>query len=198
ALFNGYWTSVMGQNTFLEVSSSYFHMHWPSDWSDEFKALPASQQHSTTFNITTSNYLDGPEPTGQRFRDAYRQQTNIGVTRYIDGLVGASHQLKMGFENWWGWGSDGFNIFNDTRLRYTSSADGTNLQPSEIFAYNTPLTQRTRMRNFAAFAQDRLTYPRVTINLGLRWSYYDGFLPEQIGGGGRWFPVTTYPQIDGG
>ncbi len=197
-LFNANWTSVMGQNTFLEVSSSYFHMHWPSDWSDEFYALPAAQQHSSSYNVTTGIYIDGPEPTGQRFRDGYRQQTNIGLTRYIDGFLGANHQLKTGFENWYGWGSDDFNIFNDTRLRYTSAADGTNLQPSELFAYNTPLTQNTHMRNFAAFVQDRLTYARFTVNLGLRWSFYDGYLPEQTGGGGRWFPVTTYPKIDAG
>ena len=195
-LINGNWTSVMGQNTFLEVSSTYFHMHWPSTWSDEFNALPASQQHSATFNVTTGIWIDGPEPTGERFRDAYRQQTNIALTKYIDGFLGGSHQLKTGFENWWGWGSDGYIQFNDTRLRYTSNADGTNLQPSEVWAYNTPLTQRTRMRNFAAFAQDRISYSRFTLNLGLRWSFYDGYLPEQTGGGGRWFPQTTYPQID--
>ena len=195
-LFNGDWTSVMGPNTFLEVSSSYFHMHWPSTWSDEFNALSPADQHSATFNITTGIWIDGPEPTGERFRDAYRQQTNIGLTRYIDGFLGASHQLKTGFENWWGWGSDGYVQFNDTRLRYTSNADGTNLQPSEIWAYNTPLTQRTRMRNFAGFAQDRISYPRITLNLGLRWSYYDGYLPEQTGGGGRWFPQVQYPRID--
>jgi hypothetical protein len=80
-LFNGNWTSVIGQNTFVEVSSSYFHMHWPSTWSDEFNALPGAQQHSTTFNIDSGIYIDGPEPTGQRFRDSYRYQTNIGVTR---------------------------------------------------------------------------------------------------------------------
>jgi hypothetical protein len=194
-LFNGNWTSVMGQNTFLEVSSSYFHMHWPSDWSDEFKALPASQQLSSTFNNTTKSYIAGPEPSGQRFRDAYRQQTNIGLTHYVDGWLGGSHQLKTGFENWWGWGHDYYNIFNDTRLRYNSNPDGTNLVPFEIFAYNTPLTQRTRMKNFAAFGQDRITYQRVTINLGLRWSYYTGSLPEQTGGGGRWVPLTTYPEV---
>ena len=193
-LFNGDWTSVFGQNTFLEVSSSYFHMHWPSDWSNEFKALPPDQQHSSTFNITTGVYIDGPEPTGQRFRDAYRQQTNIGVTHYIDELIGASHQLKFGFENWWGWGSDDFNIFNDTRLRYTQNAAGA-LVPSEIYAFNTPLTQKTRMWNYAGFVQDRLTYPRFTINAGLRWSYYTGKLPAQTGGGGRWFPVQTYPEV---
>jgi len=52
-LINANWTSVMGQNTFLEVSSTYFHMHWPSDWSDEFKALPGNLQLPTTFNNTT-------------------------------------------------------------------------------------------------------------------------------------------------
>jgi hypothetical protein len=62
------------------------------------------------------------------------------------------------------------------------------------------------MRNFAAFVQDRATYQRVTVNLGLRWSYYDGKIPAQTGGGGTaqsarvggWFPVTNYPEIDPG
>ena len=43
-----------------------------------------------------------------------------------------------------------------------------------------------------------MSYQRFTVNLGLRWSYYDGRLPGQTGGGGRWFPVTTYPEIDPG
>ena len=206
-LFNANWTSVMGQNTFLEVSSTYFHMHWPSTWADEFNALPASAQHSSTFNVTTGVYIDGPEPTGERFRDAYRHQTNIGLTRYIDGFLGASHQLKTGFENWWTpTGTDTFVIFNDTRLRYTSSADGatcnnqvtTGCVPSEVYGWATPLTQQTKMKNFAGFVQDRASYSRVTLNLGLRFSHYDGTIPAQSGGGGRWFPVTNFAEVDPG
>lgn len=205
-LFNGNWTSVFGQNTFLEVSSSYFHMHWPSDWADEFYGLPASAQHPSTFNIDTGIYIDGPEPTGQRFRDAYRQQTNIGVTRYIDGFLGASHQLKTGFENWWTpTGTDGFNIFDDVRLRYNGASDCTatvrsGCVPNEVFLYNTPLTQKTKMRNYAAFIQDRATYSRFTVNLGLRWSYYDGTIPPQGNGGAEWGAAcsacnTSFPEI---
>ena len=203
-LFNGNWTSVMGQNTFLEVSSSYFHMHWPSTWTDEFNALPPSQQSVSMFNITTGVYLDGPEPTGQRLRDSYRQQQNVGLTRYIDGWLGASHQLKTGFENWYGWGSDEFIIFGDTRLRFNgpaatcSATVRTGCAAAEVWGWATPLTQRTRMRNFAGFVQDRLSYNRFTLNLGVRWSYYDGKIPAQTGGGGRWFPVTSYPEIDPG
>src|SRR5207247_3220874 len=153
-LFNANWTSVMGQNTFLEVSSSYFHMHWPSDFTEELSAQSDSQKRPATFNISTGIYIDGPEPTGQRFRDSYRQQTNIGVTQYIDSFLGASHQLKTGFEQWWTpTGTDGFNIFDDMRLRYTGDAATcsptvqTGCQPSEVFLYNTPLTQKTKMRN---------------------------------------------------
>jgi hypothetical protein len=197
-LINGNWTSVFGQNTFLEVSSSYFHMHWPSRYSDEFLALSPAQQTPSVFNLTTSVWTDGPEPTGERFRDAYRAQTNIGVTRYIDGFLGASHQLKTGFENWYGWGTEGWDVFGDTVLEFRNNAAGVP-QPAQIVVFNTPLAQRTRMRNVAAFVQDRASYSRVTLNLGLRWSFYDGYLPEQTGGGGAWanlFPLTTYPRLD--
>ena len=194
----------MGQNTFLEVSSSYFHMHWPSTWSDEFNALPAEQQHSTTFNIDSGVYIDGPEPTGQRFRDSYRYQTNIGVTRYLD----ASPWRQPSAEN---------GIRELVRLGHRRLPDlqrhapplqrpgatcnatvQTGCVPNEVWAFGTPLVQEAKMRNFAGFVQDRLSYERFTVNLGLRWSYYDGKIPEQQGGGGRWFPVTTYPEVDPG
>jgi Carboxypeptidase regulatory-like domain len=208
-LINGNWTSVMGQNTFLEVSSTYFHMHWPSDFATEFYDLGPAGQRPSTFNITTGVYIDGPEPTGQRLRDAYRHQTNVGLTRYIDGLFGASHQLKTGFENWWTpTGTDLFNVFDDVRLRYTSAAGGatcnstvrTGCVPSEVFIYNTPLVQKTQMKNYAAFIQDRMSYQAFTFNLGVRWSYYSGTIPAQGNGGSEFASVCaacnqSFPEV---
>jgi carboxypeptidase family protein len=194
-LYNLNYISVLSQNLVLETSSSFFWMHWPSRYSDEFYALPEAQQTASMQNITTGVF-SGPEPTGERLRDAYRFQVNTALTRYQDGLLGASHQMKVGFETWQGWGTDEFKVFRDTRLRFRNVNGVTT--PAEVFAYNTPLIQETHMRNFAAFLQDRLTYPRITLNLGVRWQFYDGYLPEQSGGGGRWFPETVYPRIDSG
>jgi len=196
-LFNANWTSILSQTRFLEVSSTYFHMHWPSLYADEFYALPENQRTATMQNLTTGIFFDGPEPTGERRRDAYRYQTNLAFTQYIDDFLGGTHQMKVGFENWYGWGSDGFDVFQDTRLQFRNDAAGA-LVPSQILAYNTPLVQKTNMRNFAAFVQNRASYERVTVNLGLRWSFYDGYLPAQTGGGGRWYPETTYPKLDAG
>ena len=47
-------------------------------------------------------------------------------------------------------------------------------------------TQQTKMRNFAAFVQDRASYGRATLNLGVRWSYFDGLIPAQSNGVIRW------------
>ena len=196
-LFNLNYTAVLSQTRFLEASSTYFHMHWPSRFAEEFYSLPDTQKTSTMQNLTTSVFFNGPEPTGERLRDAYRYQTNVAFTQYLDSFLGASHQLKSGFEQWVGWGTDGFGIFNDTRLQFRNDANGVP-QPAQILAYNTPLVQETHMRNFAAFLQDRASYKRMTLNLGLRWSFYDGYLPEQSGGGGRWFPQTTYSKLDAG
>ena len=196
-LFNLNWTSVLSQARFLEVSSTYFHMHWPSRYSDEFNALPDSEKTPSMQNLTTGVFFNGPEPTGERLRDAYRYQTNIAFTQYVDEFLHASHQIKTGFEQWTGWGTDGFLVFDDTRLQFRNDANGVP-QPAQILAYNTPLAQKTHMRNFAAFVQDRASYERITLNLGLRWSFYDGYLPPQSGGGGRWYPLTSYPRLDAG
>jgi len=56
------------------------------------------------------------------------------------------------------------------------------------------------MRNFAAFVQDRATYDRFTVNLGLGWSYYDGDIPAQGNGGAEWGAACTacnvsFPEI---
>ena len=187
---------MFGQNTFLEVSSTYFHMHWPSTFADEFYALPADQQPPTTSELTTGIYIDGPEPTGQRFRDAYRHQTNIGMTRYIDGFLGASHQLKTGFENWYGWG----RRLRDLRRHAATVPERREWRccsPRRCSLYNTPLSQETQMRNFAAFVQDRAQLrardpePRPALVVLRRLS------PSRRRRR-RWFPVTTYPKIDAG
>ena len=72
--------------------------------------------------------------------------------------------------------------------------------PSEVYLFNTPLTQLTKMRNFAAFVQDRASFARITLNLGLRWSYFDGLIPAQGNGGAEFGAACancnqSFPEI---
>jgi carboxypeptidase family protein len=182
------WTTVFGPNTFNEVSTSMFHMFWPTYYSDAWYS--ASPQPS--FYDTATDVYWGAHPQGERIRDSYRWQLNDAMTHYRDGLIGGNHQMKFGFETWQGWGTEGHMVYGDTAYRLQNGA------PFEIRAYNTPLEQATHMRNFAGFANDRITYSRVTVSVGLRYTFFDGYLPEQTGGGGRWFPARVFPQKDAG
>src|SRR5262249_13793483 len=47
---------------------------------------------------------------------------------------------------------------------------------------------------------DRASFERVTLNLGLRWSYYDGTIPAQGNGGAEWGAACaacnqSFPEI---
>lgn len=185
------WTSVLGQNTFTEVSTSMFRMYWPTYYAQEWDGVSP-----TTYNVDTGLY-GGPYYSGERFRDGYRWQLNGALTHYKDDWLGGSHQIKTGFEWWIGWGTDGLRHYQDASYRYRENAAGLEV-PYELVTYNTPLDQKTHMRNIAVFAQDRITFDRLTVSLGLRYALYDGYLPEQTGGGGRWFSRVTYPRINPG
>ncbi len=185
------WTSVIGQNTFSEVSSSMFRMYWPTYYAKEWDGVTPS-----SYNIDTGIYA-GPYSSGERFRDGKRWQLNGALTHYEDDWLGGSHQFKAGFEWWIGWGTDGLRHYQDALYRYRNNSAGVAV-PYELVTYNTPLDQKTHMRNIAIFAQDRITFDQFTVSLGLRYAYYDGYLPEQTGGGGLYFPRVTYPRRDPG
>ena len=148
-----------------------------------------------TNNLTTG--VNSGPPSGASTFDSDRFAMNFALTRYQYDLLGANHQIKTGFENWYGFGGTGRDSWNATQLQYRNDAAGVP-QPAQFLVYATPLRQQNSLRNFGAFFQDRLTYPRFTLNLGVRWNFSDGMIREQIGGGNQWYPRVDYPAIDPG
>ena len=48
---------------------------------------------------------------------------------------------------------------------------------------------------YAFFVQDQWTIgDRLTLNLGVRYTNSEGWVPEQVRGGGRWYPRVTFPE----
>jgi hypothetical protein len=196
-LYVGNYTHVISQSTFLEASISHFDLKNPFGYTPEWFAIPDAQKQLMypSTNLTTGVNF-GP-PIGANTFDSDRFQMNIGLTRYLSRWLGASHQIKTGGENWYGFGGTGWDIWNGTQLQYRNDANGVQ-QPSDFLVYSSPLRQKNSLRTFSAFLQDRVTYSRLTLNLGLRWNYSDGMIRQQTGGGNQWFPRVTYPAIDPG
>lgn len=183
------WNSPLSDKTLVEVSGTYAHMPVDYDYAEEWYAL--TEKIPASVDITR-NTRWGALSRGHQIDDGTRFQVMSALTHYRDGLLGGTHQLKAGYEMAYGWGKDIRTAYGDTVFRYR---DGV---PAEIFAFNTPKTSRETIRHFAGFFQDRISYSRHTLNLGLRYEFYDGWMPEQQGGGGRWVPLTIFPRQDAG
>jgi hypothetical protein len=61
-----------------------------------------------------------------------------------------------------------------------------------IFA--SPAINDNRIRNVGIYSQDQWTLRRLTLNLGLRFDYINGWDPEQSVAAGSWVPERTYPE----
>ena len=196
-MFAGNYTTVLNATNFIEAVVSHFDLKNPFGYSNDWFALTdAERKRLYPTNNLTTGVNSGP-PAGASTFDSDRFAMNFALTRYQYGVLGANHQIKTGFENWYGFGGTGRDNWNGAQLQYRNDANGVP-QPAQFNVYATPLRQKNSLRNFGAFFQDRITYPRVTLNLGVRWNFSDGMIREQIGGGNQWYPRVTYPAIDPG
>jgi hypothetical protein len=196
-MYVGNYTTVLDQNTFLEAVVSHFDLKNPFGYTREWYAIPEAERRLIYPSVNLTTAINSGPPAGASTFDSDRFQMNFALTKYQYGWLGANHQYKMGFENYYGYGGTGRDHWNGVTLAYRNDAAGVP-QPVQFDVQNTPLRQRNSLRYFGGFAQDRISFSRLTLNLGLRWSYADGKLREQVGGGNEWFPRVTYPAIDPG
>ena len=114
------------------------------------------------------------------------------LSHFRENWAGGSHELKAGFFM--------DRPGSDRGFEYPGGED---VLQQLLFgaAYrvrleNQPLSsQAFNVDSYGTFLQDQWTIgDRLTLNLGLRWGLAEGWLPEQSRGGGRWFPVSTFPE----
>jgi hypothetical protein len=96
------------------------------------------------------------------------------VEKFTVSYVTGAHATKFGISAEHGW-KEAFTYVNDNvTYRFVNGV------PNTVVEWATPYTQINRMGvDLSAFAQDRWTIKRLTVNYGLRYSYFNGFTPAQ-------------------
>ena len=121
---------------------------------------------------------------------------NGNVTYFKDRWAGASHDLKFGAEHRRGKLLQRHLRAGDHERRFQAGV------PYRVIAYNTPVEQVARNFGAAAFAQDSARLgDRVTLNLGLRFEWWRGDVPEQSNQPGSFADVfgavSQFPEQQG-
>ena len=69
-------------------------------------------------------------------------------------------------------------------------------EPRAVILRATPLKNKNRLKaEVGLYAQDQWTINRVTLNLGLRYAYFNAFVPAQDVPAGSFVPARSYPEI---
>jgi carboxypeptidase family protein len=176
-------------------------------------ALVASMQVSR-WRVHVTQNIRGTGPEKNDIGIPYTSGTNAGAGNVVDhyrpwatrGSIGwfrpdlflGSHDFKAGYDDvkttsGRGWDSRvGTVTKGDYALRYNNG------NPIEILTYNAPNYPRTTVHSTAVYAADKWSLGRrVTLNLGLRWSRDDGYIPAQCREAGTFFPSNCSEHIQG-
>ncbi len=135
-----------------------------------------------TLDLATQQVTGRTYPQDHRAR--YRWQQRADMTYLpagsLFGMIGGSHELKVGFFGWRG--SIDTAFFDDPIGNYIlifNTVGGVPHQPAQLRTYNSPINPHSLVENQSAYVSDRITTGRLTLNLGFRFERYHAWVPPQ-------------------
>jgi hypothetical protein len=179
-VWKGEWNSVINDRTFVEVRGGQFGYNWPNH--------PNGSE--PRFEDTGNSIITGGNRDWNRDR---RRNQVLGSFSYFKDNLSGDHNFKIGGE-----------LFHETTVdTWLDGYPGNVLHrldngvPTDVYLFE-PGEGRVGLWTYAAFANDTWRVNnRLTLNLGIRFDKYSGFLLEQEHPVSRFNPVTiTFPAQD--
>jgi hypothetical protein len=165
--------SVVTQNFFIDARVGLNKIFFPTYLNGSDQTLL-----DTATGIRTRNFTTGTE----RWRDRY--QANATGQYYVDEFAGGRHEFKFGLDYSHMLVENRVSRFDDVDLTYNSN---TGLSQN-VTLFGTPFYSKTGLDILALYAQDSVSFKRLTVTAGVRWEHLNGYLPAQSSPPSRFFP----------
>ena len=118
-------------------------------------------------------------------------QTNASE-RFTATYVTGSHAFKTGFSLFRGQLPSGGEPNHPVQYYFRNGV------PVSLWQVASPNKSIVKIRaNAGLFVQDQWTLRKLTLNLGLRFDYFDAYSPAQTRPGGEFVPETRFPEVNG-
>lgn len=183
------WQWVKGNSFVASMQVSRWRSHVTHN-------IPNTGQPQKVDTFTT--YIWGLSPDAGNIVDHYRPWATKGsIVWYRPDLFLGSHDFKAGYDDvkttsGRGWISRPKSVGGDYALRFNNGA------PFRFVTFNAPNYPRTTVHTTAAYFADKWSVSRqLTLNLGIRWSRDDGYVPPQCREAGTFFAESCNPHIQG-
>jgi hypothetical protein len=181
--YQGSWSAPVTNRLLFDAAMSATINHWP-----EFRSPGVEPQHISILEQSTGIRFNSRETyDNPNVQDRYGERFSVS---YVTG----THAMKFGLQ-------DEQGILKAYRTSATSNVSYTfnNGLPVSLTQYATPYELQNRFKHdLGIYAQDQWAISRLTLNLGLRFDYFNGYVPEQhvAATPNGWLPERNYPRVD--
>jgi hypothetical protein len=140
---------------------------------------------STGMRYNSGSPLFGPQFYSKQSVPRFSERLSMS---YITG----SHAFKAGFQ------------LEQSALHIVSEAGTHNVEyafrnqvPVSLTQWATPYELRVRIRDYGFYAQDQWTIDRLTLTYGVRWEYFNGYVPAQHvpATPNGWVPERSFAEV---
>lgn len=178
-IYQATWNSVRTNKLLLEVGAGAAITHWPGPLNPGVgpNDIPATEL-STGFAYNSNTNYGGPKDS-----DRYTQRASLS---YVTG----SHAFKGGVVLNEGVHNLGTNVIGNIQYLMLNQV------PNQVVLWATPYVRRMRMKaDLALFAQDRWAIKRLTLNYGLRFEYFNAYVPAQSLAASTFVPARDFQAV---
>ena len=173
------WSAPWTDRLLLEGGFSATISHWPR------VANPGVSTDSIRITESSTGFVYGAPETMQDLQDSDRYAQRFGVS-YITG----SHTFKTGFQL--GQGVKNLHQYSWSDYHYTFLRG----VPTQITQLATPYLRKERIKaDLGIYAQDQWAFRRLTVNYGLRFDYYNAYVPEQHMPATKFVPARDFEPV---
>ena len=173
------WSAPVSTRLLLEAGYSATISHWPR------VSNPGVSTDAIRITESSTGFVYGAPETLQDLQDSDRHAQRFSAS-YITG----THTFKTGFQL--GQGVKNLHQYSWSDYNYTFLRG----MPTQITQLATPYFRKERIRaDLGIYAQDHWAVKRVTVNYGLRFDYYNAYVPEQHMPATKFVPARDFDPV---
>jgi carboxypeptidase family protein len=181
------WTSTLSNRTLVEAGYSTNFYDFRTPYQPEVKRPGPGDPWGDISKIELNN------PANYRWNAASQDSDNPFASYYVEAslsYVTGTHAFKAGFQDRWGYNLAKRDSNGAMTQRYRNG------RPDSVTIGNWPVVSQSNVIDIGVYGQDSWTMDRLTLNLGLRWDRFQGYLPAQDAPPGRWVPARHFDRVD--
>ena len=180
------WTYAPSNRLLIEAGVGYGYFVYDLTREDRFPDVPRVRELSP-FTILNGSFFAPPNVTAGDGEDIRQDNLN---QRFSISYVTGSHTFKVG-QQW----LEGYFLYNQS-VNQNLSYDLIRGNPFRITQFALPVDYEERIRSIGLYAQDQWTLDRLTLNFGVRYDHFEGWVPAGSKAATDFLPGFDWDQVD--